>query len=576
MSNVLEFVLSLKNMMSGGVREANTTAQSDFAQTTKSILETQRVMDGLGNGVKIKVDSTGIDDAGSKINLMRQSASMMMGSLAARGVEQAADFAVDQLKGVFSSGLDASKLKAEFGVLAGQMEGADLFKNLTKYIQDSIFGTELYGDAKTLLAYGINAREIMPDMKMLGDVAMGDKEKMKSLTLAFGQTTAAGKLMGNDMLQYIAAGFNPLKEMERTTHKSYESLKDLMSEGKISAQMVHDAFVSATSAGGLFAGMLDKIGETPFGKLQAMEGNIDAAKQQLGIAMLPVMSQVMDEFKPLIDDMPAMLEQMRPSIEGLTQDFADMVRWVATHTDTIGNWFNVIKLGTEVFVAYKVVTMGVGVAMNIYGAATKAATLINGLFTTSEIATTAATTAQGYAVTVAASEYAYYTTATAEAAVATEALDAAFALSPWALIAGGVLLVAEAYSILSDKTKAVQPPDMHSWTNSGIVAGNNVNSLKTGVLVAGVNGINTSAWGEPDVKPGSGKNGKSVNSAAVDEASDSIVNGGRRQIIINLNKSLIEKQEFKVGSMGEAMQYSLREQEEMLLRMLTGAAAAVA
>lgn len=40
-------------------------------------------------------------------------------------------------------------------------------------------------------------------MKMLGNVAMGDKEKLSSLTLAFSQISAAGKLQGQDLLQLI-------------------------------------------------------------------------------------------------------------------------------------------------------------------------------------------------------------------------------------------------------------------------------------------------------------------------------------------------------------------------------------
>ena len=67
---------------------------------------------------------------------------------------------------------------------------------------------------------------------MLGDVSAGNKEHMEALTLAFSQTTAAGKLMGQDLLQYINAGFNPLQIIAEHTGKKMSDLKDAMSEGK--------------------------------------------------------------------------------------------------------------------------------------------------------------------------------------------------------------------------------------------------------------------------------------------------------------------------------------------------------
>ena len=69
--------------------------------------------------------------------------------------------------------------------------------------------------------------------------------------------TASGRLMGQDLLQMINAGFNPLSEISRKTGKSIGVLKEEMEKGKISAEMVTQAFYSATQAGGQFHGMTD-------------------------------------------------------------------------------------------------------------------------------------------------------------------------------------------------------------------------------------------------------------------------------------------------------------------------------
>ena len=87
---------------------------------------------------------------------------------------------------------------------------------------------------------------------------MGDSQKFGSLTLAFSQMSAAGRLMGQDLNQMINAGFNPLQVISEKTGKSIAQLKKEMESGAISFQMVADAFSSATAEGGKFHGMIEK------------------------------------------------------------------------------------------------------------------------------------------------------------------------------------------------------------------------------------------------------------------------------------------------------------------------------
>ena len=84
--------------------------------------------------------------------------------------------------------------------------------------------------------------------------------------------TASGRLMGQDLLQMINAGFNPLSEISRKTGKSIGVLKEEMEKGKISAEMVTQAFYSATQAGGQFHGMTEKMGQTAAGKWSTLLG----------------------------------------------------------------------------------------------------------------------------------------------------------------------------------------------------------------------------------------------------------------------------------------------------------------
>jgi tape measure domain-containing protein len=61
---------------------------------------------------------------------------------------------------------------------------------------------------------------------------MGNKEWFNAMSLAFAQMYTTGKLQGQDLLQMINAGFNPLIAISEKTGKSVKQLKEEMSKGK--------------------------------------------------------------------------------------------------------------------------------------------------------------------------------------------------------------------------------------------------------------------------------------------------------------------------------------------------------
>ena len=379
MVNNVQYQISLRDMLSSTLNNANRNVNNFDANVDEAVNSVNRL-----NAAMLASDKI----SGS---FLQTSGAMALGTMLSRGVEIAGRAALDQVKSVISAGLDASKLRAEFATLTGDKSmGEALFGDLNKYIQDSIFGTELFGGAKTLMGYGVAAKEVIPILKQLGDVAMGDKDKMQGLVYAFGQVTANGKLMGQEVLQMINAGFNPLQEISRTTGKSVAVLRDEMSKGAISSKMVADAFKSATSQGGLFFGMLDKIGETPFGKLQAMQGNIEAAKQQLGEALLPALSDFMDASKPLIEALPAMFKSLQPTLKSAIQGFTTLAKWIAANGNTLAFFAKTIKGAAEAYFIYKTGVAAVTTATWLQARAIQATILLRGEETVAVNALTAA------------------------------------------------------------------------------------------------------------------------------------------------------------------------------------------
>lgn len=194
------------------------------------------------------------------------------------GAGIAATFAVERIKSfigeMISVRSEIQSLSTSFETLLGSKEKADeLFGQIRKFATSTPMQlNDLAAGAQTMLGFNIEAKKVMPMLQAIGDISMGDAQKFNSLTLAFSQMSATGKLMGQDLLQMINAGFNPLAVMSEKTGKSIATLKEEMSAGSISAKQIEQAFIDATSEGGKFHGMLDKQSKTLKGALSNLKG----------------------------------------------------------------------------------------------------------------------------------------------------------------------------------------------------------------------------------------------------------------------------------------------------------------
>ena len=212
-----------------------------------------------------------------------------IGGLVAGGVAAlgALGAAVGVVKGAIASlslAGKAEQTQVAFETMTGNADQAKaLISQLVDYANHSSFDVQGATDAaQKLLNYGTAAGDVVPTIKMLGDVAAGDSEKFDRLATAFGQTSATGRLMGQDLLQFINAGFNPLQEISKKTGESMGDLKARMEAGGIAASEVKDAFVSATSEGGQFFGMTDRQSQTLVGRFNTLKDAGTSALRDIG------------------------------------------------------------------------------------------------------------------------------------------------------------------------------------------------------------------------------------------------------------------------------------------------------
>lgn len=275
-------------------------------------------------------------------------------------------------------GFSREKVRVAFDVLIGDSaKSGQLLDEIKQFGMMTPYMTaDLQESAQMMLSFGIASEKIMPHLKVLGDIAMGDREKMNALTLAFSQMTSTGKLMGQDLLQMINAGFNPLTEMSRTTGKSVATLKDEMSKGQITAEMVTKAFYSATQAGGKFHGMTEKMGESKAGKWSTLVGKVT-----------DLLLKLYDIIEPAV--IPAM-NAMDAAIGIASAAFGVLHTVIGWVVSGLSWWTARLKAGSAPITIITILLGSLAAAMALIALQTKVVTIWTGIVTAAKWAWAAA------------------------------------------------------------------------------------------------------------------------------------------------------------------------------------------
>ncbi|MBX2916436.1 MAG: tape measure protein [Cyclobacteriaceae bacterium] len=354
----LEFFIRLRDMMSSGLVKMAGTAQKTSASIrgvngtlAQSYDNIRTKVNQLENSIARSTSINHIRTMRRELDQLNRMAARAPGNLAAGGggffaggfrqLLPALGFAGAMAMGgsVIRSGLEAQARQASFEVMAGKEQGTILNKDLTKYAQDSIYGNEVFQHAQTMMAFGIDSKQVMGDMRMLGDVAQGNKDRMGRLALAYAQVKAAGKLMGQDLIQFVNAGFNPLNIMAEKTGISMAVLRDRASEGQITFEHVKAAFEAATSAGGDFYKMTEKIQNTDFGKWEAFKGQMQGLAVQVGEMLAPAFGNLISNY------LAPFVTWMSESAKWIQENWS----WIGMLTSVIGS----LVIGYQIWLAYQ-------------------------------------------------------------------------------------------------------------------------------------------------------------------------------------------------------------------------------
>lgn len=255
-----------------------------------------------------------------------------------------ADFAkkaASELGKVVQSGVDYNasmeSYLTNFKVMLGNEElAAAKLSELRKMAASTPFAlSDLTEGTQTLLQFGVAADDTTGVLQQLGDISLGNADKLQTLVRAYGKMSSAQKVTLENVNMMIDAGFNPLNQICDATGESMSDLYKRISDGRVSFEELQYAVQAATSEGGQFYNGMLEASQTFSGRMSTLKDNVAALTGELTSGLFAALGDLVVKLN-----------------EAVTS-FLDSDEKMAQLKDTIGIATSVVAAAGAAFLAYK-------------------------------------------------------------------------------------------------------------------------------------------------------------------------------------------------------------------------------
>ena len=155
-------------------------------------------------------------------------------------------------------------IRTQLGVVfPTQAQAGSTFSDIAAYATKSPFGVEQTSEMAILLKQsGVYASDLMNTLKIIGDTAGGNEEKMKRIANNYAQIVSIGKASMLDMRQFAYAGIPIFEKVSKELGVSQSRLRSMISDGKVTAEVISKVFSQMTSEGGIFENATEQGAKT--------------------------------------------------------------------------------------------------------------------------------------------------------------------------------------------------------------------------------------------------------------------------------------------------------------------------
>ena len=176
------------------------------------------------------------------------------------------------------------QLEVAFKTMLGSEEKATkLMDQLVKTAATTPFDLKGVADgAKMLLAYGTEVENVNEMLVRLGDVAAGMSIQLGDLVYLYGTTMVQGRMFTQDLRQFQGRGIPIAEEIAKVLNVTKNEIPELVTAGKVTADVFHQAFVNMTNEGSKFGGLMAEQSKTIKGQISNIEDAVDMMFNEMG------------------------------------------------------------------------------------------------------------------------------------------------------------------------------------------------------------------------------------------------------------------------------------------------------
>jgi len=268
-------------------------------------------MGSIGNVlVKISADISGLQKGLAKAESRMQRSARKLSSI---GSTLSTTLTLPIAAAGFASikaAADFEKLETQLSVLLGSAEkGSKMFKDLTNFASSTPFQiADLAKTSNQLLAFGFTQDEVMGSLQNLGDIAASTGSNMSDLALILGQSKAIGAAYTQDLRQLANRGIPVFDLLKEKLNVTGEELSKMVSDGKISFEILQSVLQDTTKEGGVFAGGMEAQSKTLSGMFSTLKDNVTIAFAEIGRSI-------------------ASTTDLQAKMKGLTDRVVNAVKW---------------------------------------------------------------------------------------------------------------------------------------------------------------------------------------------------------------------------------------------------------
>ena len=179
---------------------------------------------------------------------------------------------------------EIESIKTQLGIVfSSQTQANTAFSEISQYAVHSPFGIEQTSELAVLLKQsGVYATDLMDTLRMLGDTAGGNMEKMKRIANNYAQIVSIGKASMLDMRQFAYAGIPIFEAVSKELGVSQQQLRKLISEGKVTSDIIEKVFKNLTGINGIFENATEVGAKTLKARLQNLKDATQLALASAG------------------------------------------------------------------------------------------------------------------------------------------------------------------------------------------------------------------------------------------------------------------------------------------------------